>query len=327
MMRWIDEIANRKRIEELSFRKEIFLIRWSDHLIWLAEFYLTTSSFNSSCMNDSITNRICLFKTIRIVDSSSICWFRLESFYDHSIEDDLFKSKWFFSYLLIFENVERSMSTKMSMQFWWNQIEMTMKLKDSLIRRKNLVTIEDLDSQRNLDKSWDERSVNEIVEREFLYNELIFSSRLDRAAVSNSFFRQSIRFDSYELDKHLIFSLLRVFYWLIELFHLFASFYFLLFHQSSNQYDIENVSHHQFNNFEDELIFKKLDDWNEWIMIIKNDDETWWCRKIRESNQDRICRIYWAWSFYLFHDKIRCDQFNWAVDQRATWSRDFARRL
>jgi hypothetical protein len=37
-------------------------------------------------MNDSITNRICLFETIRIVDSSSICWFRVKSFYDHSIE-------------------------------------------------------------------------------------------------------------------------------------------------------------------------------------------------------------------------------------------------
>jgi hypothetical protein len=94
--------------------------------------------------------------------------------------NDLFKSRWFLSYLLIFEIVERSMSTKMSMRFWWDQIEVTMKLEDSLIRRKNLVTIEDLDSQKNLDESWDEESVNEIVEREFLYNELVFSSRLDR---------------------------------------------------------------------------------------------------------------------------------------------------
>jgi hypothetical protein len=94
--------------------------------------------------------------------------------------NDLFKSRWFLSYLLIFEIVERSMSTKMNMRFWWNQIEVTMKLEDSLIRRKNLVTIEDLDSQRNLDESWDERSVDEIVKKEFLYNELIFSSRLNR---------------------------------------------------------------------------------------------------------------------------------------------------
>jgi hypothetical protein len=57
---------------------------WSSDL--LAEFYLITSSFDSLCMNDSTSNRICLFETIRIVNSSSICWFRIESFYDHSIE-------------------------------------------------------------------------------------------------------------------------------------------------------------------------------------------------------------------------------------------------
>ncbi len=42
------------------------------------------------------------------------------------------------------------------------------------------VTNEDLDSQKNLDESWDEESVDEIVEGEFLYNEVNFSSRLDR---------------------------------------------------------------------------------------------------------------------------------------------------
>jgi hypothetical protein len=52
--------------------------------------------------------------------------------------------------------------------------------KTAWSEEKNLVTIEDLDSQRDLDESWDEESVDEIVEREFLYNELIFSSRLDR---------------------------------------------------------------------------------------------------------------------------------------------------
>jgi uncharacterized membrane protein YbhN (UPF0104 family) len=57
---------------------------WSFDL--LAELHLTTSSFDSLCMNDSTSNRIYLFETIRIVDSSSICWFRIESFYNHSIE-------------------------------------------------------------------------------------------------------------------------------------------------------------------------------------------------------------------------------------------------
>jgi hypothetical protein len=136
MMRWVDEIANRERIEELFFRKEIFLIRWFDHLIWSADFCFITSSFNSSCINDSTSNRICLFKTIRIVNffinlliSNRVV---LRSF----SRDDLFKSRWFLSYLLIFEIVERSMSTKMSMRFWWDQIEVTTELEDSLIRRK-----------------------------------------------------------------------------------------------------------------------------------------------------------------------------------------------
>jgi hypothetical protein len=100
-MKWVDEIANRKRLEELFFREEIFLIRWSDYLIWSTKFYFTTSSFNSSCMKNSITSCICLFETIRIVDFSSICWFRVESFYDHSIEmiysnrDNFFHIYWF----------------------------------------------------------------------------------------------------------------------------------------------------------------------------------------------------------------------------------------
>jgi hypothetical protein len=57
---------------------------WSSDL--LIEFCLTTSSFDSLCMNDPTSDRICLFGTIRTVDSSSICWFRIESFYSHSIE-------------------------------------------------------------------------------------------------------------------------------------------------------------------------------------------------------------------------------------------------
>jgi hypothetical protein len=136
MMRWVDEITNRERFERLLFSKKIKKIRWFDHLIWSIDFCLITSSFNSSCMNDSITNRICLFETIRIVNffinmltSNRVV---LRSF----SRNDLFKSRWFFSYLLIFEVVEESKRSKMSMRFWWNQIEVTTKLEDILIRRK-----------------------------------------------------------------------------------------------------------------------------------------------------------------------------------------------
>jgi hypothetical protein len=50
------------------------------------------------------------------------------------------------------------------------------------------VTTEDLDPQKNLDESWDERSVDEIVGGEFLYNEVNFSSRLDRQQLAIHFF-------------------------------------------------------------------------------------------------------------------------------------------
>ncbi len=97
MMRWVDEIANRERIEELFFRKEIFLIRWFDHLIWSIDFCLITSSFNSSCISDSTSNRICLFETIRIVNFFinllTSNWVVLWSF----SRDKLFKSRWFLS--------------------------------------------------------------------------------------------------------------------------------------------------------------------------------------------------------------------------------------
>ncbi len=42
------------------------------------------------------------------------------------------------------------------------------------------MTTEDLDSQRDLDESWDEGSVDEIVGGEFLYNEVDFPPRLER---------------------------------------------------------------------------------------------------------------------------------------------------
>ncbi len=60
--------------------------------------------------------------------------------------------------------------------------------KTSWSEEKSLVTTEDLDSQRDLDESWDEESVDEIVEKEFLYNEMNFSSRLERQQLAIHFF-------------------------------------------------------------------------------------------------------------------------------------------
>jgi hypothetical protein len=171
MMRWIDEIANRERIEELFFRKEIFLIRWFDRLIWSADFCLITSSFNSSCMNDSISNRICLFETIRIVNffinlliSNRVV---LRSF----SRDDFFHICWF----------SRSPRDQWARRWVCGSDEIRSKWQQSSktawSEENNLVTTEDLDSQEDLGESWDERSVDEIVGGEFLYNGVVFSSR------------------------------------------------------------------------------------------------------------------------------------------------------
>jgi hypothetical protein len=129
-LKWWDELM-KQRIKNES--KNFFFEKKS---FWSNDFCFIASSFNSSCMNDSITNRICLFETIRIVNffinmlTSNLVV--LQSF----SRNDLFKSRWFFSYLLIFEIVEESKSSKMSMRFWWNQIEVRTKLEDILIRRK-----------------------------------------------------------------------------------------------------------------------------------------------------------------------------------------------
>jgi hypothetical protein len=133
-MSWWDNES--RTIREINLFEKDQKIKWFNHLIWSTDICLITSLFNSSCINDSITSRICLFETIRIVNffinmltSNRVV---LRSFN----RDDLFKSRWFFSYLLIFEIVEKSKSSKMSMRFWWDQIEVTTKLENILIKRK-----------------------------------------------------------------------------------------------------------------------------------------------------------------------------------------------
>jgi hypothetical protein len=190
MMKWVDEIANRDWIEKLVFSKErlIYQMIWlSDLINWILSHYIIIAFF----MHERFD-----FESHLLIWNHSYRRFFINLLISRRVvlrsfnRDDLFKLRWFFSYLLIFEIVEKSMSTKMSMRFWWDQIEVTTKLEDSLIRRKNLVTIEDLDSQKDLDESWNKKSINEIVKKEFLYNELIFSFRLNKQQLA---FRQSIR--------------------------------------------------------------------------------------------------------------------------------------
>jgi hypothetical protein len=66
-------------------------------------------------------------------------------------------------------------------------------------KKKFFVINEDLDSQMNLDESEDERSVDKWMKKIFYIISWI-SHSFEIDSNSNLFFRQSIRFDSYELD-------------------------------------------------------------------------------------------------------------------------------
>jgi hypothetical protein len=191
MMRWVDEIANREQLERLIFSKKIKrsddLIIWSDQLIFV-------SLHHHSILHAwTIRLRIALAYLRRFVSSisSSICWLRIESFYDYSIEmiyssrDDFFHIYWF----------SRSSKDQWARRWVCDFDEIRSKWQQSSktawSEENNLVTTEDLDPQKNLDESWDERSVNKIVEREFLYNEVNFSPRLERQHLAiHSFINQ-----------------------------------------------------------------------------------------------------------------------------------------
>jgi hypothetical protein len=152
------------------------LINWSDQLIFV-------SSHHHSILHAwTIRSRIALAYSRRFVSSisSSICWLRIESFYDHSVEmiyssrDNFFHIYWF----------AKSSRDQWARKWVCDSDEIRSKWQQSSktawSEENNPVTTEDLDPQKNLDESWDEESVDEIVERKFLYNEMNFSSRLDR---------------------------------------------------------------------------------------------------------------------------------------------------
>ncbi len=101
MMRWVNEVANRERLEELVFSKKINKL--DDLIIWFNQ--LNFISLYHHCIFHAWTIRLRIaFVYLRRFVSSislSICWFRIESFYDHSVEmiyssrDDFFHIYWF----------------------------------------------------------------------------------------------------------------------------------------------------------------------------------------------------------------------------------------
>jgi hypothetical protein len=135
-MKWVDEIANRERFEKLFFSRKINnSMIWSFDLInWILFHYIIIAFF----MHERFD-----FESHLLIWDDSYRQFFINLLISHRVvlrsfnRDDLFKLRWFLSWLLIFEIVEKSMSTKINMQFWWNQIEVTTKLEDDLIRTKN----------------------------------------------------------------------------------------------------------------------------------------------------------------------------------------------
>ncbi len=152
---------------------------WSSDLInWYLSHHIIIQFF----MHERFLSRIASAYLRRFVSSISlsICWLRIESFYDHSVEM-IYSSRDAFFHIYWFSRSSRSQRAR---RWVFDSDEIRSKwqrsLKTSWSEEKSLVTIEDLDSQKDLDESWDERSVNEIVGEEFLYNEVDFPSRLDR---------------------------------------------------------------------------------------------------------------------------------------------------
>jgi hypothetical protein len=104
-MRWVDEIANRERPEELVFSKKIN--KSDDLIIWFDQ--LNFISLHHHCILHAWTIRL------RIA-SAYLRGFVLSILHQYvdfaSSRFTIIQSRWFLSYLLIFEIVERSMSSK-----------------------------------------------------------------------------------------------------------------------------------------------------------------------------------------------------------------------
>jgi hypothetical protein len=127
MIRW----NNHYVIKLINFFEKEKKIRWFDHLIDQSIFILSHHYLILHAW--TIRLRIASAYLRRFVSSI------LHQFVDFaSSRFTVIQSKWLFSDLLIFEIVERSMNSKMNMRSWWDQIEVTTKNEDSLIRRKNL---------------------------------------------------------------------------------------------------------------------------------------------------------------------------------------------
>jgi hypothetical protein len=130
MIKWLDETII-TWLNELIFSKKN---KKSDNLIiWSINWFLFHHIIVWFFMHERFDFESHLF----IWDDSCRSFF-INVLISHRVVLRLFNRDDFLSDLLIFKIVERLMSSKMNVRFWWNQIEVTTKNENDLIKRKNL---------------------------------------------------------------------------------------------------------------------------------------------------------------------------------------------
>jgi hypothetical protein len=171
-MNWWDNESRTIRRTFLSKRNLFDQMIWSSDLInWILLHYIIIQFFMHERFDHEshllIWNNLYRRFFINLLTSRRVV---LRSF----SRDDFFHIYWF----------SRSSRDQWARRWVCDSDEIRSKWqrssKTAWSKENNLVTIKDLDSQRDLDESWDERSIDKIVRRKFLYIELDFPSRLER---------------------------------------------------------------------------------------------------------------------------------------------------
>jgi hypothetical protein len=147
-MRWVDEITNRERLERLVFSRKTN--KSDDLIIWFNQ--LNFISLHHHCILHAWTIRLRIASAYlrRFVSSisSSICWLRIESFYDHFVEmiyssrNDFFHIYWFsrssrnqWARRWICDSDEIRSKWKRSSKTTWSEVKTSWRPKISILRK------------------------------------------------------------------------------------------------------------------------------------------------------------------------------------------------
>jgi hypothetical protein len=147
-MKWVDEITNRERFERLIFSRKIN--KSDDLIIWFDQLNFISLHHYCILLAWTIRFRIASVYLRRFVSSISslICWFRIESFYDHSVEmiyssrDDFFHIYWFskssrsqWDRKIICDFDEIRLKWKRNSKTTWSEEKISWRSKISILRR------------------------------------------------------------------------------------------------------------------------------------------------------------------------------------------------